>query len=94
MREIRPNEIIINAKGETRRVSAQERTLYEDKKTPIVDEKRILRHLQEAQALKRRTPLVGGVFDYDLGSAGGPGLPTMKNPMIPQAKKVIRATHQ
>ena len=53
MKEIRPNEIIVNAKGETRRVPAKERTIYHDKQTPIVDEARILKHLQEARQLKR-----------------------------------------
>ncbi len=53
MEEINPNEIIINAKGETRRVSAKERTIYHDKQTPIVDEARVLKHLQEARQLKK-----------------------------------------
>jgi len=71
MREIKPNEIIINAKGETRRVSAQERTLYQDKKTPIVDEKRILRHLQEAQALKREMDVGQREATVEIADNGG-----------------------
>ena len=75
MREIKPNEIIINAKGETRRVSAQERTLYQDKQTPIVDEKRILRHLQEAQALKREMDI--GQREATVEIADNGGLPAL-----------------
>jgi len=73
--EARPNEIIINAKGETRRVSAQERTLYHDKQTPIVDEARILRHLQEAQALKKEMAV--GQREATVEIANNNGLPAL-----------------
>jgi hypothetical protein len=75
MAEIKPNELIINARGETRRVSAQERTLYHDKQIPIVDEARVLRHLQEARALKKEMDI--GQREATVEIADNGGLPAL-----------------